>query len=119
MKFRHIATVLSVVCVGLWQTQAHAAVVNNSADANQPKPAKPASAKRYVVQLGAFADEFQALRWRQQWTEAGVKTYVVPAKGDTGLMRIRTGPFNTKQEAQAMVLQLKLIGVENAIVLPE
>ena len=105
--------------MGLLQTQTLAAVVNNAADANQPKPAKPVSTKRYVVQLGAFADEFQALRWRQQWTEAGVKTYVVPAKGENGLMRIRTGPFNTKQEAQAMVLQLKLIGVENAIVLPE
>ena len=35
------------------------------------------------------------------------------------MMRIRTGPFHSKQEAQAMVLQLKLIGVENAIILPE
>ena len=120
MNYKQIATVLSVLCLGLTQVETQAAVVNNGADQNQPKAVKkPSNAKHYVVQLGAFVDEFQALRRRQQWTEAGIKTYVLPAEGEKGMMCIRTGPFHSKQEAQAMVLQLKLIGVENAIILPE
>ena len=73
MNYKQIATVLSVLCLGLTQVETQAAVVNNGADQNQPKAVKkPSNAKHYVVQLGAF-----------------------------------------------MVLQLKLIGVENAIILPE
>ena len=120
MNYKHFATVLSMLFLSLMQVEAQAAVVNDSADSNQTKTAKkPTTAKHYVVQLGAFVDEFQALRRRQQWTEAGIKTYVLPAESEKGMMRIRTGPFHSKQEAQAMVLQLKLIGVENAIILPE
>ena len=119
MNHRHIRTVLSVAILGMLTGMAQAAVVNN-AEQNQAKVVKePVKAKKYVVQLGAFVDEFQALHRRQQWTEAGIKTYVLPASGDSGMLRIRSGPFDSKQEAQAMVLQLKLVGVENALILLE
>ena len=82
---------------------------------NTPSTVQP----KYVVQLGAFVDEIQAVRWRQQLAEAGVKTFIVPAKDPHGMMRIQAGPYASKKEAQAMVLLLELHGVENAIVLPE
>ena len=107
--------------LGMLTGMTQAAVVNNT-DQNQAKVVKEpvkSKSKKYVVQLGAFVDEFQALHRRQQWTEAGIKTYVLPASGDSGMLRIRSGPFDSKQEAQAMVLQLKLVGVENAIILLE
>ena len=51
--------------LGMLTGMAQAAVVNNT-DQNQAKVVKePVKAKKYVVQLGAFVDEFQALHRRQ------------------------------------------------------
>ena len=74
--------------LGMLTGMAQAAVVNNT-DQNQAKVVKElVKSKKYVVQLGAFVDEFQALHRRQQWTEAGIKTYVLPASGDSGAIVI-------------------------------
>lgn len=83
------------------------------------KQAKQEPAQRYVVQLGAFKDEFQAVCWRKKLSDLNIKTFILPASEHDGVMRIRTGPFENKQEAQDMVKQLQQEGINQAIVLPE
>ena len=73
---------------------------------------------QYVVQLGAFENEFQAVYWRKQLADAGIETVIERAQGEHGMMRIHTTPFQNKADAQAMALQLKLYGVGQTIVLP-
>jgi len=75
----------------------------------QAKPAAPAAAKtpakatgegRYVVQIGAFAEEGRAREARHRLERAGLKNYAqVVETRDGRRIRVRAGPFASKAEA--------------------
>lgn len=57
-------------------------------------------AGRFVIQVGAFADEAKAREVRQKLERAGLKTYTNVAKTSEGdRTRVRVGPFASRAEA--------------------
>lgn len=73
----------------------------------EPKDAA-AKAGRFVVQVGAYADEASAREARQKVERLGLKTYtqVVEIQG-VKRIRVRIGPFETAQEASQALATLK------------
>ena len=66
------------------------------------KPEKPAAAAdgRFVVQVGAFADQSKAREARLKVERAGLKTYTHVAETKEGKrIRVRVGPFGSRAEA--------------------
>lgn len=58
-------------------------------------------ANRYVVQVGAFADDVRAQEVRVKVERTGLKTYTHLADTKEGRRtRVRVGPFATKAEAE-------------------
>jgi DedD protein len=75
------------------------------------KTAAPAGAPRFVVQVGAFADANAVRDVRAKVERLGLKTYtqvVHVAAGDR--TRVRVGPFDQREQADAALAQLKKAG---------
>jgi DedD protein len=78
-------------------------------------PAKPEpntkpddAALRFIVQVGAFEQDSKAKEVRAKLEKAGIKTYTHIAQTKEGKrIRVRVGPFATKEEAQKTVDKLK------------
>ena len=88
---------------------------NGSAD----KAAAAATADkpgRFIVQVGAFADDTAAREARQKAERTGVKTYtqVVDTK-DGKRTRVRVGPFASREEADKAAAALKKAGLAGAV----
>ncbi len=65
-------------------------------------------APRFIVQVGAFAEEAKAREVRAKLEKAGIKTYTHVAQTKEGKrIRVRVGPFATKEEAQKAVDKIK------------
>ncbi|MBW4046809.1 MAG: SPOR domain-containing protein [Proteobacteria bacterium] len=73
--------------------------------------AAPSSA-RYVIQAGAYADTRVAHQVRQKIEHAGFKTYtqVVDTAGGKRI-RVRVGPFASRQEADKALARIKALGL--------
>jgi DedD protein len=73
------------------------------------KTAKPAAAEgRFVVQVGAFADNAKAHEARLRVEHAGLKTYAQVAQTKDGRrIRVRVGPFATRAEADKAAQKIK------------
>ena len=66
------------------------------------------SAPRFIVQVGAFAEEKKSTEVRSKLEKAGIKTYTHIAQTKEGKrIRVRVGPFATKEEAQKTVDKIK------------
>jgi DedD protein len=67
---------------------------------------------RFVVQVGAFADEAGARQARQKLQAMGLKTYTqeVEVKGAKRI-RVRAGPFATRDAAAKVAARLKAAGL--------
>lgn len=77
----------------------------------------PAGEPRFVVQVGAFADEARAREVRLKLERAGMKTYVHVAETKEGKRtRVRVGPFADKAEAQRVAERVKALDL-SAVVL--
>jgi len=85
-----------------------------------PKAAEPAvaakpSAKdgaRYVIQVGAFADASAARETRLKVEKLGLKTYTQVAETPAGnRIRVRVGPFASREEADRALAKAKAAGV--------
>jgi DedD protein len=68
------------------------------------KPLAPAAtaptSRQWAVQLGSFSSEAGAERLAKEWTERGVKAFVMPVKtGSKTLYRVRLGPFAERPAA--------------------
>ena len=75
-----------------------------------------ASASRYVVQVGAFADVVRAREVRLKMERAGLKTYTHVAETKDGpRVRVRVGPFDTKAEADSAAEKIKKLDLPAAI----
>jgi DedD protein len=80
---------------------------SNSADA---------SAGRFVVQVGAFAENEKARDARLKVERAGLKTYVNVAETPNGKrIRVRAGPFATRAEAEKAAAKIKSLDLPAAI----
>lgn len=85
---------------------------------NKPAPAaaKPATAERLVVQVGAFAEEAGARAVRQKLEGAGLKTYTHVAQTPDGKrIRVRVGPFENRADADKAAARVKALGLSAAV----
>ena len=83
----------------------------------QPTPEDAAPSKaRFVVQAGAFADAHAAQAVRARIEKAGLKTYtqvVDTAQGKR--IRVRVGPFPTRDAAEQALAKLRRLGLSGAV----
>ena len=76
-----------------------------------PKPAVKDGA-RYVVQVGAFADSAAARETRAKVEKLGLKTYTQVTETAAGnRIRVRVGPFASRDEAERAMAKAKAAGV--------
>lgn len=72
----------------------------------------PATGERFVVQVGAYADQARAREVRLKIERAGLKTYTQVAKTSEGnRTRVRLGPFKTRAEADKVAQKIKSLGL--------
>ena len=75
-----------------------------------------ANGTRWVVQVGAFADVTKAREARQKVEKAGLKTYTNVAETKDGKrIRVRAGPFASKDEAARAAEKIKGLDLPAAI----
>jgi len=79
--------------------------------------AKPAAAaKRYAVQVGAFADDKKAHEVRTTLEKAGIKTYTqVLTTADGKRTRVRVGPWENKAEADKAAEKIKKLNLSASV----
>lgn len=66
--------------------------------------------------MGAFADEATVRQTRQKVEKLGFKTYTQEVNTDAGKrVRVRLGPFATKEEAAQALSKLKGAGLPGAV----
>jgi DedD protein len=71
---------------------------------------------RFVVQVGAFAENEKAREARLKVERAGLKTYVHVAETPQGKrIRVRAGPFTTRAEAERAAAKIKTLDLPAAI----
>lgn len=79
------------------------------------EPAAPAAA-RYIVQVGAFAENKSAQEVRNKVEKLGLKTYAQAVDtADGRRVRVRLGPFASRDEAERAAAKLKAAGLAGAI----
>ena len=79
------------------------------------KPAEP-MAPRFVVQVGAYADDAKAREVRARLEKAGLKTYTHVAETKDGKRtRVRLGPFSTKDEADKAAARAKSMNLQATV----
>ena len=79
------------------------------------KPAEAATA-RFVVQVGAYAEDAKAREVRARLEKAGLKTYTHVAETKDGKRtRVRLGPFATKDEAEKAAARAKTMNLQATI----
>ena len=75
-----------------------------------------ASAGRYVVQVGAFAEKDKARQAQQKLERAGLKNYTNVAETKNGTrIRVRAGPFASRAEADKAAQKIKGLDLPAAI----
>ena len=82
---------------------------------DKPASDKPAEAatSRFVVQVGAYADDAKAREVRARLEKAGLKTYTHVAETKDGKRtRVRLGPFATKEEAEKAAARAKTMNLQ-------
>ena len=85
--------------------------------AGADKPKADAGKGRFMVQVGAFADDAAVRQARQKAESAGVKTYTQVVNTRAGpRTRVRVGPYGSRAEAEKAAAVLKKAGLPGAIV---
>ncbi|MBW8830272.1 MAG: SPOR domain-containing protein [Burkholderiales bacterium] len=83
------------------------------------KPAEKDSAKkegRFVVQVGAFTENAPAHEMRLKVEKLGLKTYAQVAETSQGhRIRVRVGPFATREEAEKAQGKIKASGAQAVV----
>lgn len=97
------------------------AMMEGRASAAAPAAAAPAAkpaaaAGRYALQVGAFAEESKAAEVRAKLQMAGVAAYTQSIKTASGTrIRVRVGPFNSKEEADSAAAKVRAQGLPAAL----
>ena len=85
-----------------------------------PAPVTPAAAPArsgFAVQVGAFRDEAKLRQAEAKLKAAGVTHYTERLDGKTGpLTRLRAGPFNTREQAEAAQAKLKSAALDGKVI---
>jgi len=86
---------------------------------HEVKPADKDSAKkdsRFVVQVGAFTENAPAHEMRLKVEKLGLKSYAQVAQTSQGhRIRIRVGPFATREEAEKAQAKIKASGAQAVV----
>ncbi|MBB5205553.1 DedD protein [Inhella inkyongensis] len=81
-----------------------------------PASAQPAAGLRFVVQVGAYAEQAAAREARRKLEAKGLKTYAQVAKTKEGeRIRVRLGPFTDKAEAERAASKAKALGLGGSV----
>ena len=87
-----------------------------TADVKASAAQPAASASRFVVQVGAFAENARAHDVRLKLEQAGVKTYAQVAETKDGRrIRVRAGPFATRSDADKAAEKIKKLSLPAAV----
>ncbi len=71
----------------------------------------------YAIQLGAFANPANAKERQSRLTALKVKFYTEKVKTSSGdKLRLRAGPYATRQEAERVQAKLKAAGIQDGVV---
>ena len=71
----------------------------------------------FVVHLGAFANQTNAKERQSRLTALKVKFYTETVKTPSGdKLRVRAGPYATRQEAERVQVKLKAAGIQDGVV---
>lgn len=86
------------------------------AAAQAAAPAAPAAGGRFIVQVGAFADDGKVADVRSRLERLGLKTYTqaVNANGKR-TTRVRLGPFNSRADADKAAERAKSAGLAASV----
>jgi DedD protein len=80
------------------------------------KEAAPAAASRYIVQVGAYGENKAAQDVRAKVEKLGLKTYAQAVDTPDGRrIRVRLGPFASRDDAERAATKLKGAGLPGAI----
>lgn len=87
---------------------------DSKAGARVEKPAAVTSA--FVVQLGAFSDSVKAKQQQQNLASNGTNAYMETFSTNKGeMIRVRVGPFPTREEAEEVREKLKKLGLDGVV----
>ena len=96
--------------------QPEASVTTPAASAETAPAADKADAPRFVVQVGAYSDEAKVREVRGKLEKAGLKTYTQVAETKEGKrVRVRLGPFASRDEADKAAAKLKHLNFQAQI----
>lgn len=89
----------------------------------EPKVEAGADTKKaepFVVQLGAFSNAANAKQLQAKLSSNGIKSYTETLKTASGTqIRVRAGPFPTREAAERVKDKLKSLGLSNGVVMPQ
>ena len=88
---------------------------------HQDEKSPAATAKQegvpFVIQMGAFANLANAKERQSKLTALKVKFYTETVKTPSGdKLRVRAGPYATRQEAERVQAKLKAAGIQDGVV---
>ena len=84
--------------------------------ASDRKPDAAASGGRFIVQVGAYADGKAAQDVRAKVERLGLKTYTQAVEtADGKRIRVRVGPFNSRDEADKVAAKVRGGGLSSAV----
>jgi DedD protein len=99
------------------KTTVAAAEPNRPAAVTKAEPTKPdAAGSRFIVQVGSYGEASSARDMRQRVDKLGLKSYTQAADVDgKKRIRVRVGPFNSREDAEKAAGTLKAAGLPAAI----
>lgn len=84
--------------------------------ASAPDDPAAATAPRFIVQVGAYADDGAVRAVRARVERLGLRTYTQIVKVEAGeRTRVRVGPFDDRGEADKVAARLKAAGLPSAV----
>lgn len=92
------------------------ALLEGRASASASSVAAPAAQGRFIVQVGAFADQAKVREVRAKLEKAGIKTYAQAVETKDGQRtRVRVGPFTDRAEADKALGRVKSVGLDGQV----
>jgi cell division protein FtsN len=96
---------------------ASAPVVMASAEAVQPPASSPQAALQYYINVGLFANDWNARYAQAKLTDAGLVSFRQALTSSKGkLTRVRVGPFDSKAEVDAAVKKIHELGLDAVVI---
>lgn len=83
---------------------------------DKPSPPKAGDVGRFIVQVGAFSEAAAARETRSKVEKLGLRTYTQVVETDAGRrIRVRVGPFASRDEADKAAGRIKSAGLPSAV----